>query len=155
MRIRWSSASSVGACSRGRPFSRHGTLALSLSLSQNSIRICTTVCFLFARVLRPRTELRKYMMEGSAWVLQTTAVRCALPLSKASKLNTTRLGNNAARTAERFRTQAKIRVGEGAASLRALAAAADYLATDRPEIPFATKELCRCLASHTTDSADM
>ena len=65
-----------------------------------------------------------------------------------------RIGVRAAKKAERLKGAQGILDAEGAATFRQLAARANDLALDRPDISFATKELCRCFASPTTDARD-
>ena len=65
------------------------------------------------------------------------------------KLKQKRLGAKATKAAERFESQGEILNDSEATTFRALAARANYLALDRPECAYATKELCRFFASPT------
>ena len=63
------------------------------------------------------------------------------------KFKKERLGTKAAKAAERLKSAHGVLDPEDATTFRAFAARANYLALDRPDVAFATKELCRCFAS--------
>ena len=62
------------------------------------------------------------------------------------------MGNRAAREIEKLQCKGRFLEGEQATNFRALAARANYLALDRPDIAFSTKELCRWFASPSSES---
>ena len=45
--------------------------------------------------------------------------------------------------------------GDEATALRAIAASANYLALDKPDVAFSTKEICRAFAEPTRQSVDI
>lgn len=92
---------------------------------------------------------RHALLEGSAWEIQTTTLLNAMV--KTSNFNT-RVGAKKANVAERLQNPSAVLTGEDATSYRALAARANYLALDRPDIAFATTDLRRCFASPTRSS---
>ena len=65
-----------------------------------------------------------------------------------------RMGVKAAKAAEKLKGIAGALGPEQATAFRAMAARANYLALDRPDISFGTKELCRCFAAPTKDALD-
>ena len=65
------------------------------------------------------------------------------------KFKPKRIGAKAAKKAERFESAGEILNDAEATTFRALAARANYLALDRPECAYATKELCRFFSSPT------
>ena len=66
-----------------------------------------------------------------------------------------KVGARAAKFAERLADPVDVPTGEDATSYRALAARANYLALDRPDIAFASNELCRCFAHPTRSAVDL
>ena len=58
----------------------------------------------------------------------------------------------AARAAEKLQNPSPSLSAEDATDFRGLAARANYLALDRPDAAYATKELCRCFAQPNTDA---
>ena len=72
-------------------------------------------------------------------------------IAKASikKFKQKRIGAKAAKAAERFESIGELLNDAESTTFRALAARANYLSLDRPEISFATKELCRFFATPT------
>ena len=83
--------------------------------------------------------LRKVLQDGPAWGMSTAEL-----ISKISKkvFKPKRVGAKAAKAAE-FESKEEVLSPSEATLFRALAPRANYLAMDRPEIAFATKELCR------------
>ena len=63
-----------------------------------------------------------------------------------------RLGAKRVKTLERLEVQGDKLVGEDATLYRALSARANYLALDRPDLSFSTKELCRDFSEPTVHS---
>ena len=90
--------------------------------------------------------LRKTLLDGAAWEPPTSEL-----IMKAStkKFKPKRIGAKAAKKAERFESAGEILNDAEATTFRALAARANYLALDRPECAYATKELCRFFSSPT------
>ena len=92
--------------------------------------------------------LRRALLDGSAWEPTTAAVLermdriCAAATPK-SKFKQKRLGAKRGKSLERLQSRGEVLNAEEATLYRALAARANYLALDRPDIGFATKELCR------------
>ena len=68
---------------------------------------------------------------------------CAARKSGPKKIPAARQGAKKAKAMERLQSAGPILDPEEATSFRALSARANYLAQDRPDIAFATKELCR------------
>lgn len=89
--------------------------------------------------------LRKVLIDGPAWGMSLTEL-----LFKVSKktFKPKRIGAKAAKAAE-FDSKGEILTSSEATLFRALAARANYLAMDRPEVAYATKELCRFFATST------
>ena len=81
-------------------------------------------------------KLRFYRVEGSAWEEHVSDIIAKLSKSKKFKQ---RLGARTAKDVERLRDPRKISSEEEATDFRALAARANYLALDRPDVAFATK----------------
>ena len=94
-----------------------------------------------------RQQLQRVLLEGPCWEKSTTELVAALGQRK--KFAKKRVGARAARIAEKLVNPSEVLVGDDATSYRALAARANYLALDRPDMSFASKELCRCFASPT------
>ena len=89
--------------------------------------------------------LRKVLVDGPAWEMSTAEM-----IMKVSKkvFKPKRVGAKAAKAAE-FESKGEILCASEATLFRALAARANYLALDRPECAYATKELCRFFATPT------
>ena len=80
---------------------------------------------------------------------------CAIgpkPKKPVNKYKVKRLVTKRVKKLERPRTQGDVLVGEDATLYRALAARANFLALDRPDLAYATKELCRDFSAPTTHS---
>ena len=92
--------------------------------------------------------LRHVLTQGAAWERQTSDLLA--PASKRPKKK--RIGMKAAKQEERRKNTQGALGPEAATAFRAMAARANYLALDRPDISFATKELCRCFAAPTEDA---
>ena len=97
-----------------------------------------------------KPQLARVLREGSAWETSTTEILCAISRKKSFKRK--RVGARQAKAAERLENPSDVLQGEDATSFRALAARANYLALDRPDIAFSTKELCRGFANPTKAS---
>ena len=89
--------------------------------------------------------LRNVLVNGAAWETSTTDMVMKVA-KKAFKPK--RVGAKAAKAAE-FNSKGEELCSSEATLFRALAARANYLAMDRPECAFATKELCRFFATPT------
>ena len=89
--------------------------------------------------------LHEVLVNGPAWEMSTAEL--ILKISKKT-FKAKRVGAKAAKALE-FESKGEILTGSEATLFRALAARANYLAMDRPEIAFATKELCRFFATPT------
>ena len=89
--------------------------------------------------------LRKVLMDGPAWGMSTAEM-----IMKVSKkvFKGKRIGAKAAKTLE-FESKGEVLSPSEATLFRALAARANYLAMDRPEVAYATKELCRFFSTPT------
>ena len=92
--------------------------------------------------------LKHVLREGAAWETQTSDLINAV----SKKFKPKRIGVRAAKAAEKLKTATGILSPENATTFRALAARANYLALDRPDVSFATKELCRHFASPSRES---
>ena len=97
--------------------------------------------------------MRRVLVEGAAWEVSTSSIISALV--KKRKYKQKRIGSRPAKEAERLLNPSGVLVGEDATSFRALAARANYLALDRPDIAFAAKELCKSFANPTRLSVNM
>ena len=89
--------------------------------------------------------LRHVLLDGPAWEVPTAEI--VMKLSKKT-FKAKRVGAKAAKAME-FASKGEILSASEATLFRALAARANYLAMDRPECAFATKELCRFFATPT------
>ena len=89
--------------------------------------------------------LREVHINGSAWEMKTAEL--ILKVSKKA-FKPKRVGAKAAKALE-FDSKGEVLTPSEATLFRALAARANYLAMDRPECAFATKELCRFVATPT------
>ena len=100
-----------------------------------------------------RTQiLRRVLRDGAAWETPTTVLLSAV--TKTKKFKKKRIGSKAAKALERLHEPSDILVGEDATEYRAVAARANYLALDRPDIAYATKELCRDFGTPTKFSVE-
>ena len=84
-------------------------------------------------------------MDGPAWGMSTAEM-----IMKVSKkvFKGKRIGAEAAKTLE-LESKGEVLSQSEATLFRALAARANYLAMDRPEVAYATKELCRFFSTPT------
>ena len=82
--------------------------------------------------------LREVLLDGSAWEISTADI--IAKISAKGKFKMKRVGAKAAKAAERFESKGEILNDAEATTFRALAARANYLALDRPECAYATKE---------------
>ena len=89
--------------------------------------------------------LHEVLVNGPSWEMSTAEL--ILKISKKT-FKAKRVGAKAAKALE-FESKGEILTASEATLFRALAARANYLAMDRPEIAFATKELCRFFATPT------
>ena len=100
--------------------------------------------------------LRDVLINGAAWQVRTSTIvgdlLCAM--TKKKKFTKKRIGAKAVKSIERLTSVGEVLNGEEATLYRALAARANYLSLDRPEIAFATKELCRDFAQPTKSSIE-
>ena len=114
------------------------------------------------RVATPgdRTEgtkkLRQYMQDGATWEMSSAETYCnfvcAIASKKPKKFKPKRLGTKAVKAIEMFENVGDVLTETQATAYRALAARANYLALDRTDIAYATKELCRDFAKPTSAS---
>ena len=88
---------------------------------------------------------REVLVNGPAWEMSTAEM--ILKVSKKT-FKAKRVGAKAAKALE-FESKGEVLTASEATLFRALAARANYLAMDRPECSFATKELCRFFATPT------
>ena len=94
--------------------------------------------------------LRHVLIEGAAWEQPTSSI-----IAKVSKKYTKkRLGAKAVKQAERLSECGEYLNDTESTTYRALAARANYLAMDRPDCAYATKELCRHFSAPTKDSVE-
>ena len=89
--------------------------------------------------------LHEVLVNGPSWEMSTAEL--ILKISKKT-FKAKRVGAKAAKAME-FESKGEILSASEATLFRALAARANYLAMDRPETAFATKELCRFFATPT------
>ena len=96
--------------------------------------------------------LERTLLDGAAWELNPADMIAAV--SKKKKFKPKRLGTKAVKAIELEAKAGGILVGEAATDYRALSARINYLASDRPDIAYAAKELCRDFASPTQKSIE-
>ncbi len=89
--------------------------------------------------------LHRVLVDGPAWEPNTADM--VMKMSKKG-FKAKRVGSKAAKALE-FESKGEILTQSEATLFRALAARANYLAMDRPECAYATKELCRFFATPT------
>ena len=94
--------------------------------------------------------LKRVLREGAGWEVPTSELICAV----SKRLKPKRVGVKAAKAAERIKQAHGKLDAEDSTTFRALAARANYLALDRPDIAYASKELCRCFANPTREAYD-
>ena len=97
-----------------------------------------------------RSILRRVLAEVAAWEVPTNLLVCKVSKAFLKK----RVGAKAAKKAERFASIGEYLNEEESTTYRALAARANYLAMDRPDCAYATKELCRYFAAPTKTSVE-
>ena len=102
-------------------------------------------------------QLQSLLLDGPAWEMSTGKILDAIygspdadvvcaatgPKSKKKKFQNKRLGAKRVKNLERLESKGQQLDPEEATADRALAARANYLALDRPDISFSSKELCR------------
>ena len=89
--------------------------------------------------------LHRTLVNGAAW--EPTTADIVMKVSKKT-FKPKRVGAKAAKALE-FESKGEVLNQSEATLFRALAARANYLAMDRPECAYATKELCRFFATPT------
>lgn len=92
------------------------------------------------------------LLDGAAWEMSAAESidRFVAAVGKRPKaFKSKRLGTKAVKAHEQFACMSEVLNEHQATSYRALAARANYLALDRPDIAFAAKELCRQFAKPT------
>ena len=95
-----------------------------------------------------RQILDRTLRNGAAW--ETSSIEYLNKVTKKTKkFVKQRLGSKAAKHAERMTSGGEDLQGEAATMYRALSARLLYLSMDRPEVAFASKELCRHFAHPT------
>ena len=100
-----------------------------------------------------RTEmLHSVLCNGAAWEEPTAILIAAV--SKKKKFKPKRVGSKAAKAYERLQDVGEILTDLEATDFRSLSARANYLALDRPDIAYATKELCREFSRPTRKSLE-
>ena len=129
----------------GRKISLDSLDCPSTGLSKEEIRARRNKCSLRPEKNSRGAILRKVLVDGSAWEPSTADI-----IMKVSKkaFKPKRVGAKAAKALE-FESKGEILNDSEATLFRALAARANYLAMDRPECAYATKELCRFFATPT------
>ena len=110
-------------------------------------------CLLRTNPAERRRIRMRTLQEGAAWEISSSQLSAAMARKK--KLNKKRVGARAARLQDKLRDPAAALEGGDATSFRALAARANYLALDRPDIAFCNKELCRSFSSPTSASVTL
>ena len=93
--------------------------------------------------------LQHVLDEGPAWETRTMDL---LSMIYVVKKKASRLGAKAVKRAEQLESVGHTLNATEATTFRALAARANYLAMDRPELAFSSKELCREFASPSRTS---
>ena len=97
--------------------------------------------------------LRRALLDGSAWEPSTADILqsyCAVVSKKTPKQKG--LGAKRVKDLEQLQSAGTTLDQEEATAYRALAARANYLALDRPDVAVATKELCREFSAPTVHS---
>ena len=90
-------------------------------------------------------KLINVLAHGPEWEVPTNILVARV----SNKFSKNRVGVKAAKRAETLNNTAEVLNEEEATGFRALAARANYLALDRPDVAFATQELCREFAQPT------
>ena len=96
--------------------------------------------------------LERTLLDGAAWETSPDAMISAI--SKKKKYKVKRVGTKAVKAAELLAKGADVLTGEAATTYRALSARVNYLASDRPDIAYMAKELCRDFAHPTQKSVE-
>ena len=96
-----------------------------------------------------RHILERTLKDGAAWETSSVSYISQVSKKKPKKFVKQRLGSKAAKHAERMTSGSDDLEGEAATMYRALSARLLYLSMDRPEVAFASKELCRHFAHPT------
>ena len=96
-----------------------------------------------------RQILERTLKNGAAWETSSVEYINQVSKKKPKKFVKQRLGSKAAKHAERMTSGGDDLEGEAATMYRALSARLLYLSMDRPEVAFASKELCRHFAHPT------
>ena len=100
-----------------------------------------------------RKILEHVLANGAAWEMPTAELVCVISKKK-KKFEQKRMGAKVVKAAERLLDSADILTGEAATTYRALSARLNYLASDRPDLAFSAKELCRDFAQPTAKSVE-
>ena len=87
--------------------------------------------------------LRHTLKNGAAWETPISDRLSQVFAVKTNKKKPTRVGAKAAKNLERLESEGYELNEAESTNFRALAARANYLALDRPDMAYATKELCR------------
>ena len=96
--------------------------------------------------------LRRTLLEGSEWEPRTAQMLEAYCSAVGKKPKQKRLGAKRVKDLEKLQSTGTTLEPEEATAYRALAARANYLALDRPDVAFATKEFCREFSAPTVHS---
>ena len=95
--------------------------------------------------------LRHVLLHGAAWEM-SSGKTMDLFIAAAKKYKAKRLGTKAVKEKELLEDVGEHLTEEQSTAFRALAARANYLALDRPDLCFAAKELCRQFSRPTSSS---
>ena len=93
--------------------------------------------------------LQHVLDEGPAWEVRTSDL---LNMVCVVKKKASRIGAKAVKRAEQLESEGHLLNAAESTTFRALAARANYLAMDRPELAFSSKELCREFAAPSRTS---
>ena len=97
------------------------------------------------------------LVDGAQWEVSTPDIIAHLSINairkSPKKFQKKRVGNKQAKREEALDSVGEVLDDQQATAFRALAARANYLALDRPDICFGAKELCREFARPTAQSA--
>lgn len=98
------------------------------------------------------------MQDGAAWETSSAKSYCnviaAVSSQKPKKFKPKRLGTNAVKAIEMFENVVDTLTDTQVTAYRALAASANYLALDRPDISYATKNVVEMFSKPTSDSLE-
>ena len=100
--------------------------------------------------------LRKALLDGPAWEDSTGECLDRFVAAAASKTKFTkkRMGAKAVKQHELLENTGDVLTDLQSTTFRALAARANYLALDRPDVAYAAKELCRSFARPTSKDVE-